>query len=174
VSGRAEPTMLVGDENLPYLRLQAQGSFYYSLDKLAKSVVAARMRVGSIIHGSIPEIPASRRFYAGGGGSVRGFGYQDVGPRLSDGTPMGGLSLMEASVEMRRDLFGPWGVAVFADAGTVSANRIPGFHNLAVGAGVGVRYNLAFGPIRVDVATPVTHRRDSAAYQIYVSIGQAF
>ncbi len=173
VSGRLEPTLLAGDETLPYLRLQAQGSIYYALGKLDKTVVAGRLRIGSIANGSIPEIPASRRFYAGGGGSVRGFGYQDVGPRLSDGTPMGGLSLVEASVEVRRDVTGPWGVVLFVDAGAVGSGRIPN-DDLSVGAGVGLRYNLAFGPIRVDVATPVTDRASNAAYQVYVSIGQAF
>ena len=54
------------------------------------------MHLGSIINGSVADIPAPQRFYAGGGGSVRGFGFQEVGPRLADNTPEGGLSLVEA------------------------------------------------------------------------------
>ena len=119
-------------------------------------------------------MPGPQRYYAGGGGSVRGFGYQDVGPRLSDGTPQGGLTLIETSLEVRRDITAKWGVVAFVDAGTVGGKQIPDFKDLSIGAGLGVRYNLNFGPIRVDVGTPITHRRGSALYQIYVSIGQSF
>jgi translocation and assembly module TamA len=130
--------------------------------------------VGSLVNGMIPEIPASRRLYAGGGGSVRGFGYQAVGPRLSDNTPQGGLSLLEASVEARHQLTRTWELAAFVDAGTVGSDPIPDFNDLAVGAGIGVRYHMGFGPIRVDVAVPVTERRGESPFQIYVSLGQSF
>lgn len=174
LSARAEPTVLLGEENLPYLRVQVQGTGYLPLDSQGKTVVAGRLKVGRIINGTIPEVPASRRFYAGGGGSVRGFPYQAVGPRLEDGTPRGGSSLFEASAELRRDLTPRWGFAVFVDAGSVGSEGAIDFDELAVGAGVGVRYNLGFAPIRIDVATPVANRNGEAAFQIYVSIGQSF
>ncbi len=174
LTARAEPTILLGEENLPYLRLQVQGTGYLPLDRRGRTVVAGRLKVGRIINGTIPEVPASRRFYAGGGGSVRGFPYQAVGPRLEDGTPRGGSSLFEASAELRRDLTPRWGFAVFVDAGSVGSEGAIDFDDLAVGAGVGVRYNLGFAPIRVDVATPVANRNGEAAFQIYVSIGQSF
>ncbi len=174
VSARLEPTVLAGETSLPYLRIQSQGSIYYAVDRLAKTVLAGRLRIGGILNGSIPQVPASRRFYAGGGGSVRGFSYQAVGPRLSDDTPQGGLTLIEASFEVRHDLTEKWGFVAFVDGGTVGTDQIPDFADMSVGAGVGVRYNLAFGPIRVDVATPVSHRRGGSPYQIYVSIGQSF
>lgn len=174
LSVRAEPTVILGEENLPYLRLQAQGTAYMPLDRQARTVVAGRLKLGRIINGTIPEVPASRRFYAGGGGSVRGFPYQAVGPRLADGTPRGGSSLFEASAELRRDLTERWGFAVFVDAGSVGSEGAIDFDDLAVGAGVGVRYNLGFAPIRVDVAMPVSNRSGEAAFQIYLSIGQSF
>ena len=102
------------------------------------------------------------------------FTIPEVGPRLADNTPEGGLSLAEASLELRRRLKGPWGVVAFVDAGTIGGAQFPSFRELSVGAGLGVRYNLGFGPIRVDVATPVTGRHGQAPFQLYVSIGQSF
>jgi translocation and assembly module TamA len=173
-SVRAEPTVILGDENLPYVRLISQGSVYYPFGPQARTVLAGRVRVGGIVNGGIPQIPASQRFYAGGGGSVRGFSYQGVGPQLSDGTPQGGASLVELSAEVRQKLAGKWGVVAFVDAGAVGTDQFPGADNLAIGAGFGVRYDLGFGPIRFDIATPVTKRDGNAAFQIYVSIGQSF
>ena len=171
----ADPTYLIGHGTLPFLRLQSQGSAYLPLDRRARTVVAGRLRVGTIINGTVDEIPAPQRFYAGGGGSVRGFSYQAVGPRLSDGdTPQGGLGLIEASVELRQQLTAQWGFAAFVDAGSISVSRKPDFSNLSVGAGVGVRYHLPFGPVRVDLATPVANRQGGAPLQVYVSIGQSF
>jgi translocation and assembly module TamA len=169
-----EPTLLVGNGTLPYLRLQVQGTGYVPLGRDARTVLAGRVRVGTILDGTVQDIPASQRFYAGGGGSVRGFGFQDVGPKLADNTPAGGLSLFESSFEIRHRLTQRWGVVAFVDAGSVGFDRSPDLSDLSVGAGLGVRYNLGFGPIRVDVATPVANRNGAAAFQIYVSIGQSF
>jgi translocation and assembly module TamA len=174
LSARLEPTLIVGDTNLPYLRGVAQGTFYQSLDKGGETVLAARLRLGRIVNGIVDQVPASQRFYAGGGGSVRGFSYQAVGPRFPDGTPRGGVFLMESSLEVRRELTSTWGFAVFADAGAVGSGGPVDFRDLAIGAGFGVRYNLGFAPIRVDIATPVTRRRGEPPFQIYVSIGQSF
>lgn len=174
LSARLEPSLILGDTNLPYLRALAQGVYYLPLDKQAKTVVAGRLRVGRIFNGTVDEIPASQRFYAGGGGSVRGFPYQAVGPRLSDNTPRGGVFLFESSLEARRDLTPKWGMAVFVDAGAVGSSGPIDFQDLAVGAGVGVRYNLGFAPIRIDLATPVARRKGEPVVQVYLSIGQSF
>ncbi|CAN7322448.1 autotransporter assembly complex protein TamA [Phenylobacterium sp. LjRoot219] len=175
LSGTGDPTFLTGDGTMPYLRLQTQVSAYLPLDRSARTVLAGRARVGTILHdGTVDDIPAPQRFYAGGGGSVRGFAYQAVGPRLEDGTPEGGISLFEGSIEVRHRVRGPWGVVAFVDAGDVGLERYPEFKNLSVGAGLGVRYNLPFGPIRFDIATPVAKRRGGSPIQVYVSIGQSF
>ncbi|MBL8552990.1 MAG: outer membrane protein assembly factor [Phenylobacterium sp.] len=174
LSARLEPTLIVGDTNLPYLRAVTQGTYYLALDKQAATVVAGRLRFGRIVNGSVDQIPASQRFYAGGGGSVRGFPYQGVGERLADNTPRGGVFLFESSLEVRRELTQRWGVALFVDAGTVGSSNAVDFADTAVGAGVGVRYNLGFAPIRIDVATPVARRRGEAPFQVYLSIGQSF
>ncbi|RAK56322.1 outer membrane protein assembly factor [Phenylobacterium soli] len=174
VNARAEPTLLAGKGTVPYVKLQTGGSAYFPFGKEAKTVLAARVHVGSILNGTVADIPAPQRFYAGGGGSVRGFAYQGVGPRLADNTPQGGLSLVEGSIELRHDLTRTWGLVGFVDAGAVGSQNTPTFKDVGVGAGVGVRYNLGFGPIRVDVAVPVSGKNGGSPFQVYVSIGQAF
>ncbi len=174
---RAEPTVIFGRQaNVPYLKVTAQGTYYQPVTRSGSTVLAGRLRLGSILNGGIPTIPAPRRFYAGGGGSVRGFGYQAVGPRLDDidDTPLGGLSLLETAIELRQSLTERWGFAAFVDAGAIGTNRFPTVRDLAIGAGVGARYNLGFGPIRIDIATPVNNRQGRAPFQLYVSIGQSF
>ena len=174
VEARAEPTLIAGEDTLPYLKLQTQGTAYYPFDDEGRTVVAGRLRVGTMVGGSIPEVPASRRFYAGGGGSVRGYGYQAVGPRLADNTPQGGVSLLEVSLEVRRELFGRWGMAAFVDGGAVGTDPFPAGKDFSLGVGLGVRYDLGFGPIRVDIAVPLDRRTSDAPFQVYLSIGQSF
>ncbi len=174
-SARAEPTVIVGQGgDLPFLKIQTQASAYFPLGDRARTVFAARLHLGSILNGTVEDIPASRRFFAGGGGSVRGFAYQAVGPRLADSTPQGGISLFETSLEARHDLTARWGVVAFVDAGSIGSDPAPGFQDLSIGAGLGVRYNLGFAPIRLDIAGPVTDRKNTGPFQIYISIGQSF
>ncbi len=174
IDARGEPKYAVGDGSIAYLKLSAQAAVYWPLDADRKTVIAARLRLGGIAGGDIPGVPAQDRFFAGGGGSVRGYGYQDVGPRYPDNKPKGGLSLFESSIEVRRQLFGAWSVAAFADAGNVGLHVFPDFREPSIGAGVGVRYNLGFGPIRVDIATPLNPRKGDSPVQLYLSIGQSF
>jgi translocation and assembly module TamA len=173
LEGEADPTWITGDRTLGYVKTQMQLSGYQPLGG-GWPVVAARLKLGSIWGGSIPGVPADRRFFAGGGGSVRGYGYQAVGPRLSDNTPEGGLSLTEASIELRQALSARWGVVAFADAGDVGSRALPTFGSLQEGVGVGVRYDLGFGPLRLDLATPIAPRAGDSRIQVYISIGQAF
>ncbi|MGE3690212.1 MAG: autotransporter assembly complex family protein [Novosphingobium sp.] len=136
-------------------------------------VLAGRLRFGSIIGAERAEIAPSRRFYAGGGGSVRGFGYQQLGPKDPEGNPIGGRSLAEGSIEARYR-FGDYGVVAFADGGQVYASSTPDFSDLRFGAGIGLRYYTNFGPVRIDVATPIRRRDGESRVAVYVSIGQAF
>ena len=174
VEARAEPTAITGDSNLLFLKTQAQASGYLPLDDKAETVIAARVKLGVILNGVLPDVPASRRFYAGGGGSVRGYAYQAIGPRLSDNTPQGGVSLAETSLELRRHVTGPWSAAAFVDFGAVGGNGFPAGKDFSAGAGVGVRYDLGFGPIRADIAFPMRARAGDPKFQLYISIGQSF
>jgi translocation and assembly module TamA len=174
VDAQVEPKFSFGDGSIAYVKASGQASAYMPLNADASTVIAARFKLGTILGGNIPLIPAQERLYAGGGGSVRGFGYQEVGPRYADNTPEGGLSLVEGSVEVRQKITERWGVVAFVDAGTVATQVTPDFREPEVGAGVGVRYDLGFGPIRLDVAMPVTRRSGDAPVQLYISIGQSF
>ncbi len=170
----AEPTAITGDRQLAYFKTWAQASGYLPVQHDGATVIAVRFKIGDILGGSIPDVPADRRFFAGGGGSVRGYDYQAVGPRLSDNTPEGGLSLVETSLELRRRLNDRFGVVGFVDAGSVSLQANPSFDNFSVGAGLGLRYNLGFAPFRVDIATPLDPRKGDPSVQVYLSIGQSF
>ncbi len=174
VEARAEPTVALGDLQALYLRVQGQGSAYLPLDEDARTVLAGRIKVGSIVGALLDDVSAPRRFYAGGGGSVRGYGWQAIGPRLADNTPQGGLSLFEASFEVRHKLTDRWGVVGFIDAGAIGTDAYPQGDDFGVGVGLGVRYDLGFGPIRADIAVPLDKREGDAGFQIYISIGQAF
>ncbi|MFZ9395174.1 MAG: BamA/TamA family outer membrane protein, partial [Erythrobacter sp.] len=124
------------------------------------------------------EIAPSRRLYAGGGSSVRGYGYQAVGPRNDFGQPTGGRSLVELSAEARigTGLFdGALQVVPFFDLGAVSIDDTPDFRFVRYGAGIGVRYETGFGPIRVDLGVPLNREKMfDSAFAVYVSLGQAF
>ncbi len=172
---KTDPTRIVSGSAQFYLKVQTQESVYFPV--LQDTTFAARLHVGSIIGGEIPEVPASDRFFAGGGGSVRGYEYQNVGPHYPDNTPQGGLSLVETSFELRRDdIFHNIGGVLFLDSGVVGAQDTPSFTHIASSLGVGVRYDLGFAPLRADFAFPIN--RLSAAsqspIQVYLSIGQSF
>lgn len=158
-----------------YAKAQADASAYLPVGNF---VIAARARLGSIQgNADIQDIAPSRRFYAGGGGSVRGYGYQLIGPRNAAGDPSGGRSLYEASLEARikTGLFdGNLSVVPFIDAGGVDEAAFPSFSDIRFGAGVGVRYKTGFGPIRVDLATPLNPRPGDSRVAVYVALGQSF
>ncbi|MCK9542796.1 MAG: BamA/TamA family outer membrane protein [Novosphingobium sp.] len=155
----------------PYVRARLDASGYFPVsDSL---VLAARARVGTIQGATLVEIPPSRRFYAGGGGSVRGFGFQKLGPLDPNGDPVGGRSLNEAAAEVRYR-FGNFGVVGFVDVGQSYASTTPQFKDLRYGVGVGGRFYTNFGPMRLDIATPLDRRKGESRFNVYVSIGQAF
>lgn len=155
----------------PYARLRTDISGYYPVTD--SIVLAARLRIGSIVGAARGRLAPSRRFYAGGGGSVRGFGYQELGPKDPNNDPIGGRSVGEAAFEARYR-FGNFGVVGFVDAGQVYRSSAPTFDNLRFGAGIGARYYTNFGPMRFDIATPINRKPGEARVSVYVSIGQAF
>lgn len=155
----------------PYGRLRTDISGYYPVTD--NIVLAGRVRVGSILGAAREKLAPSRRFYAGGGGSVRGFGYQELGPKDPNNDPIGGRSVNEAAVEARYR-FGNFGVVGFVDAGQVYRSSAPTFQDLRFGVGIGARYYTNFGPMRFDVATPIARKPGEARVSVYVSIGQAF
>ncbi|WP_375464219.1 autotransporter assembly complex family protein [uncultured Methylobacterium sp.] len=156
---------------------KAQGSTYYALDDEARTILAGRLGFGSISGASLEDIPANIRFFAGGGGSVRGFPYRTLGPRGPFNLPVGGKSLLEASFEARIKVTDTIGVVPFLDAGTAFSGALPDFdERIRTAVGLGLRYYIGIGPIRVDVAFPLDrikgyHERPVA---LYISLGQSF
>ncbi len=161
------------DFNALRARLEAQA--FIPLAGQDALVLALRGAYGSLWGATAPDVPPSVRFYSGGGGSVRGYAYQSLGPRDSDDNPLGGSSLLELSAEARWKITQEWGVAAFLDGGMAYDDQVRGFgSNLRWGAGLGLRYYTAIGPLRLDVAAPLTPRSDDAPLQFYISIGQSF
>jgi len=154
-----------------YAKTQLDASAYQPLG--TRFVFAERIRLGSIDGVARDSIAPSRRYYAGGGGSIRGDGYQKIGPVDRNGDPLGGKSLTEFSLETRVR-FGNFGVVPFLDGGNLYASSIPKFSKFRYGTGIGVRYYSSFGPIRVDVGTPLNRRPGESRVAVYVSLGQAF
>lgn len=164
-----------GDTDTQFTSVQVNGSAYHDLSGDGWYVAAGRIGVGSTLGGTLDQIPPDRRFYAGGGGSVRGFGFQKAGPRDVYGDPTGGRSLFEAGLELRIKVTETIGVVPFVDAGTVYDSAFPDFKQpLRVGAGIGARYYTDFGPLRVDVGFPLNPESGDARWQLYLSLGQAF
>ena len=172
LGGRFSPELSFQDKTFGYAKVQVDGSIYQPMGE--KLVVAARARFGTILGSTVDQIAPSRRFYAGGGASVRGYGYQAIGPRFGvDNDPVGGKSLAEFSLE-GRVRFGNFGVVPFIDAGNISTTFLPRFRDLRIGTGLGLRYYSNFGPIRIDVGTPINPQKGDPRVAVYVSLGQAF
>ncbi len=189
VTTLVEPEGSLQDGFTPYVRARLDASAYFSATDAI--VLAGRVRVGTIQGIERFDLAPSRRFYAGGGGSVRGFGFQNLGPKVelpnpdfdptdpedeTDPTifrPIGGRSLNEAAAEVRYR-FGNFGVVGFVDVGQVYESSTPDFSDLRFGAGIGGRYYTNFGPLRVDLAMPLDRQPGENKFAVYVSIGQAF
>src|SRR5579872_1205039 len=155
---------------------KARASTYYSLDPDSRFVLAGLIGLGAMGGADLADIPANWRFYAGGGGSVRGYPYNSLGPTGPYGfAELGGRSLFTAPAEHRVKLTDTIGIVPFFDAGNAFATSFPNFSApLATAAGIGLRYYTAIGPIRADVAFPLERRQGNAPVAFYVSIGQAF
>ncbi|HTR12116.1 MAG TPA: BamA/TamA family outer membrane protein [Roseiarcus sp.] len=167
------PSFLGSSLNLA--QLKARVSAYYSIDPESRFVLAGRVGFGAMGGPALPDIPANWRFYAGGGGSVRGYAYNSLGPTGPWGAVLGGRSLFEASAELRVKLTDTIGVVPFFDAGNAFASSFPDFSDtLYMSAGLGLRYYTAIGPIRLDVAFPFQRRAGTGPVAVYVSIGQSF
>ena len=175
LSGRISPEVSLSGKTFGYVRAQVDASGYVPIGE--KVVIAGRARIGMTAGAARDDIAPSRLFYSGGGGSVRGYGYQEIGPRNVLDRPIGGRSLAEFSLEarVRLPIFGGnFGVVPFVDAGNIYTESIPKFTGMRIGAGVGLRYYSNFGPIRIDVGTPLGRRKGESIVAVQVSLGQAF
>ena len=161
-------------DSTAYLPLRLSGSTYLDVTGDGRSILAMRGAFGSLVNATAANVPPSQRFYAGGGGSVRGYDFQSIGPRTSRGKPAGGASLLEGSLEWRQRFGESFGGVIFADVGAVGTQSFAPTDEWRIGAGVGFRYYTAIGPIRADIAVPLVRQQGSGSFGFYIGIGQSF
>ncbi|MFP3943538.1 MAG: autotransporter assembly complex protein TamA [Alphaproteobacteria bacterium] len=162
------------DDPFHFTKFRLEGSGYIPFDEKAYYVAALWTRFGATVGAPIEDIPANRRFYSGGAGSVRGYGYQLLSPLDAEGDPIGGRSVLEGGVEFRIKFTKSIGMVTFIEAGSASLAGLPEVDDLRAGAGIGFRYYTAIGPVRLDVAIPLEKRDIDDDFQFYISLGQAF
>lgn len=159
-------------------QLKAEARAYRAFGADDRLVLAGRAQLGTVAGASLNGAPPDYLFWSGGGGTVRGQPYQSLGATV---TPLpgfsyrsGGLSFAALSGEIRARITEKIGAVAFYDAGFVSDGEFFGgtgeWHS---GAGLGLRYNTGIGPIRLDVAMPVSGSTGDGV-QLYVGIGQSF
>lgn len=176
VSLSVKPHMGASNGAVSFALMEGVTSYYKPFDEDHKFVAAVWTRLGASIGPSVSAIPPDKRYYSGGGGSVRGYGYRLLGPTDADGDPIGGRSVFELGTEFRFPVRGNLGGAIFLEGGSVSTEGIYAFDEaMRFGAGAGVRYYTKIGPIRADVGVPLDRRQGvDGPVQFYISLGQAF
>jgi translocation and assembly module TamA len=158
-----------------FASLEGSISAYLGLGSEDRVVLAGKLSAGALVGGGdLSAIPATRRFFAGGGGSVRGYAFQEITPYNAAGDGTGGRSYTTASFEARIGITDTIGIVPFLDVGSVSDSVVPEFSDLRMGAGIGLRYMTPFGPLRLDVAMPLKRYDGGSRYGIYAGIGQSF
>lgn len=172
VSMEVSPTVLAGDANSTYFRTVAEGRTYQRLT--SSLIIAGRLRAGGLIGAPLESLPPEQRFFAGGGGSARGYEYQSLSPRNAQGDLVGGRSIVESSVELRWRQSRRWGGVLFVDSAAAGRDETPDFGAVRSAVGLGVRYYLDFAPVRFDVATPLDANTGDADIQVYIGLGEAF
>tara|TARA_R110001583_G_scaffold100293_3_gene246178 strand:- start:74854 stop:76893 length:2040 start_codon:yes stop_codon:yes gene_type:complete len=169
------PYTSISGPSAQFASVSLNGSQYYAFDDDGDYVIAGRGRAGIIIGEDRSSLPANKRFYSGGGGSVRGYEYQKVGPLDENNDPEGGRSVLEVGAEFRARITESIGLVPFVEGGNVFESSSPDDLGLLWAVGLGLRYYTAVGPLRFDVAVPLD-KRDNVDddFQIYLSLGQAF
>ncbi len=163
------------NSEIAFIKSRASIAYYHPLIRRPTIDFAWRGVFGQIAGVSRDALPADERLYAGGGGSVRGYAFQSIGP-LDEKRPLGGKSQWITSVELRWRINSEFGLVAFGDGGAVYEEGWPdGMSDAQWGAGAGFRYFTPVGPLRLDLAFPVNRRSGiDDSYQFYISLGQAF
>ncbi|WP_029004721.1 autotransporter assembly complex protein TamA [Azorhizobium doebereinerae] len=173
-SATVEPFVAFGDSGAGPVMVKAQLSAYHAFDEDKRWILAGRVGAGSIIGPELLDVPAQRRFYVGGGGTLRGFDYQSASPHNAYGIIIGGLSYFTASAELRVRITDTIGIVPFFDMGAAFADEVPDFSAMYYSVGLGLRYYTAVGPVRLDFAIPLNPVAGGSKYGVYLSLGQAF
>jgi translocation and assembly module TamA len=156
------------------VRSYVDGRAYRTFGEARPVTFAVRGQVGSVYGPDLSRAPADYLFYSGGGGSVRGQEYQSLGVAVGAET-VGGRSFVGVSGEVRVGVTDSIGIVGFVDAGYVGEEEFyDGTGTWHSGAGIGLRYNTAVGPIRLDLAVPTSGPETDENFQVYIGIGQSF
>ena len=151
------------------------GSTYRALGPEQRAVLAGKLALGSLDGAPLSQLPSDQRIYAGGGGSVRPYGYLMAGPLAPNNVPIGGKSSLVLNLEARVKITETIGIVPFVDAGSYYESPLPQLGRAPLyGVGLGLRYYTGFGPLRLDLATPLHKRSGDSPIQVYISLGQAF
>ena len=153
-------------------RLYGDGRAYYGLGADDRIVLAGRLQAGSVLGSEVEQTPPDYLFFSGGGGTVRGQPYESLS-LMQDGREFGGRSFLGIQSEVRGRVTENIGVVGFFDAGLIGDDALGGETEGHAGAGLGVRYQTGIGPIRFDLAAPVSGETGEGV-QFYLGIGQAF
>ncbi len=137
-------------------------------------ILAFRIKAGTIFSQDDDKfIPYEERFYSGGSSSVRGWGRAELGPKDSEGQPVGGKSVFESNIEFRYSIYSPLSGVAFLDYGNIWINELTyNYDELRYSAGWGLRIATPIGPVRIDLAIPVFE--GAAKLQYFLSVGHAF
>ena len=164
---------LAGSSDGAQIKLDARG--YESFGPEEDLTFAARVQLGSLFGPALLDSPPTYRFFSGGGGTVRGQDYQSLAITDPAGGRSGGRSFLGLSAEIRQVMTENIEAVVFADWGYIGSEEFPNVSGDShAGAGLGLRYHTGVGPIRLDLATPVSGSTPASSYYIYIGIGQAF
>src|SRR6516165_8529280 len=168
------PAHIFSGSNLTFVTSFISGSTYWALGSEQRAILAGKLALGSLDGAPLSQLPSDQRIYAGGGGSIRPYGYLMAGPLAPNNVPIGGRSSLVLNLEARVKITDTIGIVPFLDAGSYYDNPVPQLsHRLLYGVGLGLRYFTAFGPLRLDLATPLHKRNGVSPRQVYISHGQA-
>jgi translocation and assembly module TamA len=169
------PAHIFSTPSVTYVTNLLSASTYWKVDNNGRAILAGRAALGTLDGAPLASLPADQRIYVGGGGTIRPYGYQMAGPLASNNDPIGGRSSLVLNFESRVKVTDTIGVVPFVDAGSYYENSVPQINQrLFYGVGLGLRYYTPFGPLRLDLATPLYKRNADSWIQVYVSLGEAF
>ena len=169
------PAHTFSGSHLTFVTNLLSGSTYWPVGSAQRTILAGKLALASLDGAPLGQLPADQRIYAGGGGSIRPYGWELAGPLASNNKPIGGRSSMVLNLEARIKITETIGIVPFVDAGSFYESPVPQLgRTLLYGVGVGARYYTAFGPLRLDLATPLHKRSADSPIQLYISLGEAF
>ena len=169
------PAHIFSTPSATYVTSLLSASTYWKVDANGRAILAGKAALGTLDGAPLASLPADQRIYVGGGGTIRPYGYQMAGQLAPNNDPIGGRSSLVLNFESRVKITDTIGVVPFVDAGSYYESSVPQLgHRLFYGVGLGLRYYTPFGPLRLDLATPLYKRNADSWVQVYVSLGEAF